>query len=37
LQQLNRSGDLQGLVYENGGVKIPKGFEEAYDKFVEAA
>ena len=34
---LNRSGDLQGSVLtEDGGVKTPDGFDEAYRSFVDA-
>ncbi len=33
---LNRSGDQQGCVFENGVVRTPDGFKEAYDQFVEA-
>ena len=32
---LNRSGDEEGCVYENGVVRTPPGFKEAYDRFVE--
>ena len=32
---LNRSGDEEGCVYENGVVRTPKGFKEAYDTFTE--
>ena len=32
---LNRSGDEEGCTYENGVVRTPKGFKEAYDKFRE--
>ena len=35
LQPLNRSGDEEGCRYENGVVTTPKGFKEAYAKFVE--
>ncbi|HZH25590.1 MAG TPA: acyl-CoA dehydrogenase C-terminal domain-containing protein [Azospirillaceae bacterium] len=33
---LNQSGDEEGCHYENGVVRTPKGFKEAYDKFREA-
>ncbi len=36
LQPLNLSGDEEGCHYENGVVRTPKGFKEAYDKFREA-
>ena len=32
---LNRSGDEEGCTYENGVVRTPKGFKEAYDQFRE--
>src|SRR5476649_444382 len=32
---LNRSGDEEGCTYENGVVRTPKGFKEAYEKFRE--
>ena len=32
---LNQSGDAEGCVLENGVVRTPKGFKEAYDTFVE--
>jgi alkylation response protein AidB-like acyl-CoA dehydrogenase len=32
---LNRSGDEEGCTYENGVVRTPKGFKEAYDLFRE--
>lgn len=35
LQPLNRSGDEEGCTYENGVVRTPKGFKEAYDRYVE--
>jgi butyryl-CoA dehydrogenase len=35
LQPLNRSGDEEGCHYENGVVRTPKGFREAYDLFRE--
>jgi butyryl-CoA dehydrogenase len=33
LQPLNRSGDEQGCRYENGVVRTPDGFKEAYQQF----
>ncbi|HTR83864.1 MAG TPA: acyl-CoA dehydrogenase C-terminal domain-containing protein [Reyranella sp.] len=30
---LNRSGDEEGCHYENGVVRTPKGFKEAYDQY----
>jgi butyryl-CoA dehydrogenase len=35
LQPLNASGDLEGCHFENGVVRTPKGFKEAYDTFKE--
>ena len=35
LQPLNRSGDEEGCHYENGVVRTPAGFPEAYAKFIE--
>src|SRR5260221_4988656 len=35
LQPLNHSGDEEGCHFDNGTVTTPKGFKEAYDKFVE--
>ena len=35
LQPINHSGDEEGCRYENGTVTTPKGFKEAYAKFVE--
>ncbi|MCW5746310.1 MAG: acyl-CoA dehydrogenase N-terminal domain-containing protein, partial [Alphaproteobacteria bacterium] len=32
---LNRSGDEEGCTYENGVVRTPKGFKEAYRQFVD--
>ena len=32
---LNRTGDEEGCHYENGVVRTPKGFKEAYDMFRE--
>jgi len=34
-QVLNRSGDEEGSVLENGVVRTPKGFKEAYARFVD--
>ena len=31
---LNRAGDEEGCVYENGVVRTPAGFKPAYDRFV---
>ncbi|UEM21853.1 acyl-CoA dehydrogenase C-terminal domain-containing protein [Skermanella mucosa] len=35
LQPLNRSGDEEGCHYENGVVRTPTGFKEAYARFIE--
>lgn len=35
LSPLNAIGDTQGCVLENGHVKTPKGFKEAYNVYVE--
>jgi len=35
LQPLNQSGDEEGCHYENGVVRTPKGFKEAYKAFAE--
>ena len=35
LQPINHSGDEEGCHFENGAVTTPKGFKEAYAKFVE--
>lgn len=32
---LNQSGDQEGCKFDNGEVKTPSGFKEAYDTFVE--
>ncbi|MDA0707495.1 MAG: acyl-CoA dehydrogenase C-terminal domain-containing protein [Proteobacteria bacterium] len=32
-QPINQSGDHEGCHFENGVVKTPKGFKEAYDQF----
>ena len=36
LQPLNQSGDEEGCHFENGVVRTPKGFKEAYKQFSEA-
>jgi hypothetical protein len=36
LQPLNQSGDEEGCHYENGVVRTPKGFRQAYREFVSA-
>ena len=35
LLPLNRSGDEEGCSFENGVVRTPKGFKEAYQAFIE--
>ena len=35
LAPLNRAGDQQGSIYENGVVRTPEGFAAAYRQFVE--
>ncbi len=35
LQPLNQSGDAEGCHFDNGNVKTPKGFKEAYDTFTQ--
>ena len=35
LAPLNRSGDIEGCRLENGVVRTPKGFPEAYAQFIE--
>ena len=35
LLPLNQSGDEEGCKFNNGKVTTPKGFKEAYSKFVE--
>lgn len=32
---INQSGDQEGCTYDNGVVRTPKGFKEAYDTFTE--
>src|SRR6201992_3016916 len=36
LQPLNQSGDEEGCHFENGVVRTPKGFKEAYKSYCEA-
>ena len=36
LQPLNQSGDEEGCHFENGVVRTPKGFKEAYKAYCEA-
>src|SRR5436309_10646261 len=36
LQPLNQSGDEEGCHFENGVVRTPKGFREAYKAYCEA-
>ena len=36
LQPLNYSGDQEGCTYENGVVRTPEGFKEAYKTFAES-
>ncbi len=36
LLPLNRSGDEEGCTYENGVVRLPSGFKEAYQAFVQS-
>jgi len=33
---LNQTGDQEGCVFENGVVRTPEGFKDAYSQFVEA-
>jgi alkylation response protein AidB-like acyl-CoA dehydrogenase len=35
LSPLNQSGDEEGCTFDNGEVKTPKGFKDAYDQFVQ--
>jgi alkylation response protein AidB-like acyl-CoA dehydrogenase len=35
LQPLNQHGDAEGCTYENGSVRTPPGFKEAYGKYAE--
>lgn len=35
LAPINRSGDLEGATVENGVVRVPEGFTEAYKAFVD--
>jgi alkylation response protein AidB-like acyl-CoA dehydrogenase len=32
---LNQSGDAEGCTYDNGKVKTPKGFKEAYNTYIQ--
>ncbi|MBI1329758.1 MAG: acyl-CoA dehydrogenase [Alphaproteobacteria bacterium] len=36
LQPINQSGDEEGAHFENGAVRTPKGFKEAYKAYCEA-
>lgn len=36
LLPLNRSGDEEGCIYENGVVRLPEGFKDAYQAFVQS-
>ncbi|MGA7325746.1 MAG: acyl-CoA dehydrogenase C-terminal domain-containing protein [Rhodomicrobium sp.] len=36
LQPLNQTGDAEGCIYENGVVRTPSGFKDAYDRYTEA-
>jgi alkylation response protein AidB-like acyl-CoA dehydrogenase len=36
LLPINASGDIEGCLWENGVVRTPKGFKEAYTQFSEA-
>jgi len=36
LLPLNQSGDAEGCTFENGVVRTPKGFKEAYDTYMAA-
>src|SRR5579862_324130 len=36
LQPINQSGDAEGCHFENGVVRTPKGFKEAYKAYCEA-
>jgi alkylation response protein AidB-like acyl-CoA dehydrogenase len=36
LQPINQSGDEEGAHFENGVVRVPKGFKEAYKQYSEA-
>src|ERR1051325_11152812 len=36
IQPLNLSGDTEGCHFENGVVRTPKGFKEAYKQYCEA-
>ena len=36
LQPLNQKGDIEGCAFENGTVRAPAGFKEAYDLYAQA-
>src|SRR3984957_8145681 len=36
LQPLNQSGDEEGCHFENGVVRTPKGFQDAYKEYAQA-
>src|SRR5579872_2610864 len=36
LQPINQSGDAEGCHFENGVVRTPKGFKEAYKAYCDA-
>ena len=36
LAPINSIGDKQGAIFENGTVRMPPGFKEAYEKFIKA-
>src|SRR5271170_6108375 len=36
LQPLNQTGDEEGCVFENGVVRTPKGFKDAYKPYSDA-
>jgi alkylation response protein AidB-like acyl-CoA dehydrogenase len=36
LQPLNQKGDIEGCTFENGTVRTPAGFKEAYDLYAQA-
>src|SRR5699024_8554597 len=35
LAPLNRSGDLEGCVYQEGAITTPQGFRQAYQQYIE--
>ena len=37
LSPLNQSGDQERCTFDNGEVKTPKGFKDAYDQFVQGS